>query len=71
VVLDPGSIIITDDLGKFVFNSVPEKTWWNIVVRYNNSDVKSSGRGMIDPDKNKDTIFVYGAKIDYQTQPLR
>ncbi len=64
-------VTTTDDQGNFVFKSVPEKLWWMFVVRDINSETKSSGRGMINPAKIKDTILVYGAKIDYQMQPIK
>lgn len=63
-------VATTDDRGNFVFNSVPEKIWWMIIVRNINSEGKSSGRGMIDPEKKESTISVFGANIDYTMQPL-
>jgi len=62
---------ITDDQGKFVFDSVPDKTCWSVFVRYNKSDAKSSGKGMLELDKIIDTVYVYGAKIDYQKYALK
>lgn len=64
-------VTTTDDQGNFVFKSVPENTWWMFVVRDVNSNTKSSGRGMIDPTKNADSVTIYGAKIDYRMQPLK
>jgi len=63
-------VATTDDLGNFVFNGVPEKVWWMIVVRDINSEDKSSGRGMIDPEKTENTVSVFGAKIDYTMQHI-